>query len=102
MVPPGDGPRARIPAEPSRTRKPTARMKTRSEPADLSCCLPLLIGFDGVEGDHGGRLSALGGAGPLVVVNGDPARDPGAALRSGLPGVQVNAFMLQGSPELLD
>jgi hypothetical protein len=26
---------------------------------DLSYCLHLLIGFDGVEVDHGGRLSAM-------------------------------------------
>jgi hypothetical protein len=29
-------------------------------PADLSYCLHLLIGFDGVEVDRGGRLSAMG------------------------------------------
>jgi len=31
-----------------------------SFPADLSYCLRLLIGFDAVEVDHGGRLSAMG------------------------------------------
>jgi hypothetical protein len=35
---------------------------------DLSYSLPLLVGFDLVEVDHGGRLSAMGGVGPLVVV----------------------------------
>jgi putative addiction module killer protein len=34
---------------------------------DLSYFLPLLVGFDLVEVDHGGRLSAMGGMGPLVV-----------------------------------
>ncbi|PWK55105.1 hypothetical protein C7455_1201, partial [Roseicyclus mahoneyensis] len=35
---------------------------------DLSYCLDLLIGLGCVEVDHGGRLSAMGGMGPLVVV----------------------------------
>ena len=35
-----------------------------------------VIGFDYVEADHGGRLTAMGGVGPQVVVTGDPA--PGA------------------------
>ena len=38
---------------------------------DLSYSLPLLDGFDLVEVDHGGRLSALGGVRPLVIVEGD-------------------------------
>jgi len=46
-----------------------------SFPADLSYRLHLLIGFDAVEADHGGRLPAMGGVGPLVVVEGDPAPD---------------------------
>jgi hypothetical protein len=44
-------------------------------PADLSYCLHRLIGFDGVEADHGGRLSFMGGVGPPVVVEGDPMPD---------------------------
>ena len=53
-------------------------------PADLSYCLHLLIGFDGVEADHGGRLSAMGGVGPLVVVakRSNPRRRPWPAIRS--------------------
>jgi len=46
-----------------------------SFPADLSYRLHLLIGFDAVEADHGGRLPAMGGVRPLVVVEGDPAPD---------------------------
>lgn len=42
---------------------------------DLSYSLPLLVGFDLVEVDHSGRLSAMGGVGPLMVVESDPARD---------------------------
>jgi len=37
--------------------------------------LPLLLGFDPVEGGHGGWLPAIGGMGPLVVVEGDPLAD---------------------------
>jgi hypothetical protein len=37
-------------------------------PDELSYCLHLLIGFDGVEVDHGGRLTAIGGVWPLVVL----------------------------------
>jgi hypothetical protein len=44
-----------------------------SFPDDLSYCLHLLVGFDVVEVDHGGRLTDRGGVGPLVVVEGDPA-----------------------------
>jgi hypothetical protein len=44
-------------------------------PAGLSYCLPLLIGCDSVEADHGGRLSTMGGVGPLVAAKGDPAAD---------------------------
>ena len=43
-----------------------------SFPGELSCCLHLPIGFDAVEADHDGRLAAIGGVGPLVVVEGDP------------------------------
>jgi hypothetical protein len=42
---------------------------------DLSYSLHLLIDFDVFEVDFGGRLSAMGGVGPLVVVEGDPAAD---------------------------
>lgn len=41
----------------------------------------------------------MGGMGPLVVVDGDPAPDPSFGLRSGFPGVQVDAFTRQGPPE---
>ena len=44
-------------------------------PADLSYFLHLLICFGCVEVDHGGRFAAMGGVGPLVVVEGDPAAD---------------------------
>jgi hypothetical protein len=47
---------------------------------DLSYCLHLLIGFDCIEVDHGGRLTAMGGMGPLVVVEGDPASDASPGL----------------------
>jgi hypothetical protein len=43
--------------------------------AELSYCLHLLIGLGCLEVDHGGRLTAMGGMGPLVVVEGDPASD---------------------------
>ncbi len=69
---------------------------------DLSYSLPLLVGFDLVEVDHGGRLSAMGGVGPLVVVEGDPPANAGFGLRTGLPGVKVDALILQRSPEALD
>jgi hypothetical protein len=63
--------------------------------ADLSYCLHLLIGFDCLEVDHGGRLSAMGGVRPLVVVEGDPAPDTCLDLRSGFSSVQIDAFILQ-------
>jgi hypothetical protein len=49
-------------------------------PAELSCCLHRLIGFDVIYVDHGGRLTAMGGMGPLVVVEGDPASDASPGL----------------------
>jgi hypothetical protein len=49
-------------------------------PVDLSHCLHLLIGFDVIEVDHGGRLSAMGGVGPQVIVEGDPAPDASLCL----------------------
>ena len=39
------------------------------------------------------------GVGPQVVVEGDPASDAGLGLRSGFPGVQIDAFIFQGPPE---
>ncbi|WP_233092613.1 hypothetical protein, partial [Paracoccus sp. IB05] len=65
-----------------------------SIPGELSYCLHLLIGFDGVEADHGGRLTAMGSVWALVVLEGDPAPDAGLGLRSGFPGVQVDTFIL--------
>ena len=44
----------------------------------------------------------MGGVGPLVVVEIDPAPDASLGLRAGLPGVQVDAFILQGPPEAFD
>ena len=41
-------------------------------PGDLSYCLHLLIGLDRVKVDQGGRLIAMGGEGPLVIVKVDP------------------------------
>jgi hypothetical protein len=43
--------------------------------ADLSYGLHLLIVLGCVEVDHGGRLSAMGSVGSLVVVESDPAPD---------------------------
>jgi len=44
----------------------------------------------------------MGGVGPLVVVEGDPASDTGLGLRSSLPGVQVDTLILQRPPEAFD
>jgi len=49
-------------------------------PGDLSYCLHLLIGLGCVKVDHGGRLTAMGGMGPLVIVKGDPASDASLCL----------------------
>ena len=38
------------------------------------------------------------GAGPLVVVEGDPASDAGLGLRAGFPGVQIRDV---GAPDLI-
>ena len=57
----------------------------------LSYCLHLRMGFDAVEVDHGGRLTAMGSVRAMVVVEGDPPPDAGSCLRSSLPGVQVVA-----------
>jgi hypothetical protein len=64
--------------------------------------LPLLAGFDLFEVGHGGRLSAMGGVGLLVVVEGDPSANASPALRTGLPGVEADALILQRPPETLD
>ena len=71
-------------------------------PGDLSYCLHLLISFDAVEVDHGGRLTAMGSVLALVVVEGDPAPDADPSLRSSFPSVQIDAFILQGPPEAFD
>jgi hypothetical protein len=47
---------------------------------DLSYCLHLLIGFDVVEVDHVGWLTAVGGMWALLVVEGDPASDASPGL----------------------
>lgn len=60
------------------------------------------VGFNLVEVNHGGRLSAMGGVGPLVVVEVDPHVNAGHGLRAGLPGMKVGALKLQGPPEALD
>lgn len=39
---------------------------------------------------------------PLVTIEGDPAADACLGLRSGVPNVQGDAFILQGPPEALD
>jgi hypothetical protein len=44
----------------------------------------------------------MGGVRPLVVVKGDPQPDTCLGLRSGFPGVEVNAFVLQGPPKAFD
>lgn len=65
----------------------------------MSYGLHLLVGLCCVAVDNAGRLSAMGGVGPLVVVEGDPAPDASLGLRSGFPSVQVDAFILLGAPE---
>ena len=44
----------------------------------------------------------MGGVRPLVVVEGDPTTDACLGLRAGLPGVQVDAFILERPPQALD
>ena len=44
----------------------------------------------------------MGGVRALVVEKGDPAPDATPFLRTCLPSVQINAFILQRSPEALD
>ena len=48
------------------------------------------------------RLSAMGSVGSSMVVEGDPRSDGGLCLRSCFPGVQIDAFILQRSPQTLD
>ncbi|WP_295043124.1 hypothetical protein [uncultured Paracoccus sp.] len=53
---------------------------------DLSYCLRLLIGFDAVEADHGGRLPAMGGVGlclgcAKLTPSPAPARADGGVVR---------------------
>ena len=43
----------------------------------------------------------MGSMRATVVVEGDPPPDAGSCLRAGLPGVQVDAFILQGAPEAI-
>jgi hypothetical protein len=47
-------------------------------------------------------VSAMGSVWAMVVVEGDPASDACLGLRSGFPGVQIDAFILQGPPQALD
>ena len=68
----------------------------------LSYCLRLLIGFDGVEVDHGGRLPAMGGVGSPMIIEGNPLADGSLGLRPCFPSVQVDAFILEGPPEAFD
>lgn len=44
-------------------------------PGYLSYRLHLLIGFDAVKGEYGGLLIVVGGARPLMVVEGNPPSD---------------------------
>lgn len=44
----------------------------------------------------------MGGMGPQMVVEGDPAADTCPRLRSGFPGVQVDAFVFPRPAETLD
>jgi hypothetical protein len=61
-----------------------------SFPADLTYCLHLLIGFDGIEVDHGGRLPAMGGVGSPMIIEGNPLADGNLGLRPRFPSVQVS------------
>lgn len=44
----------------------------------------------------------MGGVGPLVVVECDPASDTRLGLGPGFPGVQIDACVFQGSPQALN
>jgi hypothetical protein len=54
----------------------------------------LLIDLDCIEVNHGGRLTAMGGMGPLVVVEGDKASDTCSGLCLCFPSVQIDSFVL--------
>jgi hypothetical protein len=71
-------------------------------PADLSYCLHQLIGLGCVEVDYGGWLSAMGDAGPQVVLEGDPAPDASFGLGPCFPSMLVKALILQQPAETLD
>lgn len=83
-------------------------MPDREVSRSASTGLHLLSGFDCVKAKNGMRLTTLGGVGPLVVVKGAPAADPGrpsfclliartgiafdsCAIRVGTTGLAVNA-----------
>lgn len=68
-------------------------------PGDLRYSLPLQIGFDAFEVNHGRQLS---GTGPPVIAEANPSPDACLALRAGLPCALIDAFTLQGPPEALD
>ena len=44
----------------------------------------------------------MGSVRALVVVEGDPAPDADPSLRPRFPGVQIDAFILEGPPQALD
>lgn len=52
--------------------------------------------------DHGGRRPAVSGVWPLVIVEVDPATHAGPGLPTGLPIVQVDAFILPRPQQTLD
>ena len=52
--------------------------------------------------NHGRRFAAKGGMGAFAVVKFDPLADARLCLRSGLPGVQVDALVFQAAPEPFD
>ena len=54
---------------------------------DLSYCLHLLIGVDGVEVDHGGRLSAMGSVWVRIPMHPVGSSDN---IRSVVPGYLVS------------
>lgn len=69
---------------------------------DSSYSPPLLVGFDLIEVEHGGRLSPMVGVGPMMVAEGDPSANACLCLRTGLPKVLVDARLLEGLPRALD
>jgi hypothetical protein len=80
-------------ADPFGFLRPWNEVPTLMGSAPPACCLHLLIGFDYGEVDHGGRLTAMGGVWPLVIVEGDPATDACLGLRPGLPAVAPKPVM---------